>query len=83
MKIAIIALVVSLAALGLAGFATFTALNEESAPLPPVVEAGWSEAECADASNTMGQGPERNCRLLGEGCDAYFTMLRAIADNCP
>jgi len=82
MKIAIIALVLSLAALALGGFATARTFNE-SHPAPPVAESQWSAAECATARNVIEQGPERNCRLLAEGCDAYFTMLRAIAANCP
>jgi len=94
MRVAIIALVVSLAALGLAGFATFTALNDESAPPPPTVEASWSEAECDAARNkTSGtfEDPENIRTLAGacfrrqtpDSCAAYADMLQAIADNCP
>jgi hypothetical protein len=47
MRVAIIALVIALAALGLSGFATFKAVNHESTSpsLPPAVETSWSEAE--------------------------------------
>jgi len=82
MKIAIIALLISLAALGLAGFATARTFNE-SHPAPSAVESQWSEAECADAINAIKGAPEVLCRGGGQDCDAYLTMLRAIAENCP
>ncbi len=88
MRIAIIALVIALAALGLAGFATFASLNDDDAT--PVAESGWSEQECAQAWDFAvggdgemgpllkgcGRGPEYNCAPFND-------MIQAINDNCP
>ena len=93
MKIAIIALLISLAALGLAGFATVRTFNE-SHPAPPAVESSWSEPECdAARSKTSGpfEYPENGFTLAGacfirmtpDSCTAYADMLQAIAANCP
>jgi hypothetical protein len=89
MKIAIIALLISLAALGLGSFATARTFNE-SHPAPP--ESQWSEAECVAAKEAVfgGLTPqgelysgtlEFGCRR-GD-CGSYADMLQAINDNCP
>jgi hypothetical protein len=86
MRIAIIALVIALAALGLAGFATFASLNDDEAA--PVAESGWSEAECKSArwllDSTDGQaGPLLALCGLHHDCVEYDRVLIAINDNCP
>jgi hypothetical protein len=92
MRVAIIALLISLAALGLAGFATVRTFNE-SHPAPPVAESQWSEAECTDAKDAVFGGTlpsgtpyagilERGC-MHGGNCTAFNDMLQAIAENCP
>jgi len=84
MRIAIIALVLSLAALGLGSFATVRTFNE-SHPAPPAVEASWSEAGCDNARIDVEQDGIlwRACRLYPHDCTAYADMLQAIAANCP
>lgn len=80
MRVAIIALILSIAALGLGGFATFTSLNDDEAAL--VAESGWSETACEDARDAL-QFPllELEC-LRRQNCAPYADMLKAIADNC-
>jgi len=90
MRLAIIALLISLAALGLAGFATARTFND-SHPAAPVAESQWSEEECAAnraAAGLPGSGYDdlRSTllwRCINGGCDAYNDMLQAIAENCP
>jgi hypothetical protein len=79
MRIAIIALVISLAALGLAGFATARTFSE-SHPAP-AVESQWSEAECADARD--GLDTLRIGCMTGKDCTAYSDMIMVIAYECP
>lgn len=80
MRVAIIALILSIAALGLGSFATFMSLDNDDAS---VVESGWSEVACEDARDAL-QFPllELEC-LRRQNCDAYNDMLQAIANNCP
>lgn len=85
MKIAVVVLLLSLAALGLAGFATARSLNESHpAPLPPAVESQWSEAECEYARAQLDgrSGLLGRACLMDHSCDAYNDMVQAIADNC-
>lgn len=78
MKVAIIALILSIAALGLGSFATFTALdNEES---NPTVEQFWSTAECQRANASL-ETLDIGC-IQGD-CAPYADMLQVINDNCP
>lgn len=90
MKIAIIVLVLSLAALGLGSFATVRTFNE-SHPATQT-ESQWSEAECEGARSDVREGVLgveggilwRTCRRLDiHDCAPYNDMLQAIADNCP
>jgi hypothetical protein len=91
MKIAIIALILSIAALGLAGFATFVSLRDDEST--PVAESGWSEEECKEAKMDVGANNGQPgvllapCILPGSGhprdCAPYNSMLQAINDNCP
>jgi hypothetical protein len=86
MRIAIIALVIALAALGLAGFATFTSLSGDEAV--SVAESGWSEAECESANWLIHVTDGQTGALLFEcvshhECAEYDRMLIAINDNCP
>jgi len=84
MRIAIVALVISLAALGLGSFATFEAVNQDSA-LPPALQRWLWEAECADARlaplSEADALATREC-LLGHGCHGFSPMYQAILDNC-
>jgi len=79
MKIAIIALLISLAALGLAGFATVRTFNE-SHPAPPVAESQWSEEECADVRVRL-DSMSPSCHA--GNCIAYTDLLQAHYANCP
>jgi len=80
MRIAIIALVFSLGALGLAGFATFISLDNDAAK--PAAEATWSEAECEEARSALRTLRLHGCVVEGN-CAPYNDMLQAIAENCP
>jgi len=94
MKIAIIALVLSLAALGLGSFAIARTLNE-SHPAPP--ERQWSEVGCDNARIDVREGTKTSaggvlwrmcagsaCVVKGVcDCAPYTDMLQAIAENCP
>jgi hypothetical protein len=88
MKIAIIALLISLAALGLGGFATVRTFNE-SHPTPPAVERQWSEEECATAKAQIEEGTLFNLagaclrRQTPDSCTAYNDMIQAINNHCP
>jgi len=77
MRVAIIAVILSIAALGLGSFATFTALDNDDAP---VAASTWSEAECEDARNGL-EWPWKAC-VSNDNCAAFTDMLQAIADNC-
>ena len=82
MRVAIIALLISLAALGLGAFATVRTFNE-SHPAPQA-ESQWSEEECAANRETLELGPgSLKLACFSGDCDAYSDMLQAIADNCP
>jgi len=82
MRIAIIALVIALAALGLAGFATFGSLNDDGAA--PVAESGWSEAECEFAKQFINSsGPLILDCVSHSECAEFVRLLIAINDNCP
>lgn len=82
MRVAIIALILAITALGVGSFATFTALDndETEESVPVAAESGWSEAECADAQERLGM-LAWVCRR-GD-CDGYTDILQAINDNCP
>jgi hypothetical protein len=80
-KLAIIALVLALTALGVSAFATFEAVNQNDTPTP-MAESQWSEEECADARGTLGKIGIR-CPTSLEGCTAYSEFFQAIAANCP
>lgn len=80
MRIAIIALILAVAALGVGSFATFTSLNDDAEPIPLAAESGWSVSEClrADASlDTLDIG------CIQGDCGPYADMIQAINDNCP
>lgn len=90
-KLAIIAAILAVSALGVSAFATFEAVNQDSTP--PAAERQWSETECEEAKETVfgGKTPagtpyagilERGCMREGN-CTAFNDMLQAIADNCP
>jgi len=86
LKLAIIALVLALSALGVSGFATVRTFNDgESVVLMPVTTQIWSEAEC-EAARAQLDPPAgllgRACRM-GQNCGPYVDMIQAIADNCP
>lgn len=83
MKVAIIALILAIAALGFSGFATFTSLNNDEAT--PVAESGWSASGCKSAEWSVGvDGPLfSNCIRFDHDCAPYNDMLQAIAANCP
>ena len=78
MRVAIIALVLSIAALGIGSFATFRSFDSDEATLV-AAEATWSEAEC-ERANARLKTLEIGC-IKGD-CDAYNDMLQAINDNC-
>jgi hypothetical protein len=96
MKIAIIALLLSLAALGLGSFATARTFNE-SHPAPPVAESQWSEVGCDNARIDVREGTKTTaggvlwrmcagtvCVTRGVcDCAPYNDMVQAIAANCP
>ena len=63
MKVAIIALMLAIAALGLGGFATFAALNDDETP-PIAAEPTWSSEECA------------NARAVLSGSDGSYVSIR-------
>lgn len=79
MRVAIIALILATAALGLGSFATFTALDNSETTLV-TAEATWSAAECERAETSLGVF-NRACRTEGN-CNAYNDMIKAIAENC-
>ena len=87
MKVAIIALMLAIAALGLGGFATFAALNDDETP-PIAAEPTWSSEECANARAVLSGSDEagsilvRAC-LRDSECNPYIDLLQAINDNCP
>lgn len=86
MRVAIIALILSIAALGLASFATFAALDSDDPAAPIAAESGWSEAECewAEAEVNPGGLLWKDCRVgPDQNCAPYNEMLQAIANNCP
>ena len=78
MRVAIIALILSIAALGLGSFATFASLNNDGTSL--IAESGWSVAECERAETSLGV-LNRACRTEGN-CNAYNDMIQAINDHC-
>jgi len=87
MRVAIIALILSIAALGLGSFATFTALDNDGSPetAPAATESTWSATECEAARAEL--IPRRNtiagaCRYQHD-CAPYNDLLQAINDNCP
>ena len=85
MRVAIIALVLSGCALGLAAFSTVRSFDGEDAPAAPIAEAtsGWSESECGWAKqDSFMQALYRACRSDGN-CGALSDMIQAINDNCP
>jgi hypothetical protein len=85
MRTAILSITLSLAALGLAGFATVRTFSDDSPGAPPVASnpvPGWSEAECAAANDGIGL-MELRCIGQGEGCEPYTTLRMAINENCP
>ena len=79
MKVAVIALILSIAALGLGSFATFTSLNSDEAT-SVAAQPGWSTAECQTADASL---DELEFGCVRGNCDAYSDMIRAINDNCP
>jgi hypothetical protein len=89
MRIAIIALVIALAALALAGFATFASLNDDEAAA--IAESGWSEAECAEArayafskdDKGYAAGMFKECYEEEHDCAPLNDMLQAIYNHCP
>lgn len=79
MRVAIMALVFSIAALGFGSFATFTSLNNDETT--PILESGWSEAECRKARDSIGEVQLFSCRV-NHDCTPYVDLLKAINDNC-
>lgn len=80
MRLTIIALILSIAALGLGSFATFKSLDNSEAT-PFAAQPGWSEAECETAHSSL-YTFEVGCIAKGD-CTPYSDMIQAIADNCP
>jgi len=82
MKIAIIALILATAALGLGSFATFRSFDSEDTveATPVAAQPGWSTAKCQRANSSLG-ALEVGC-IKGD-CAPYADMILAIADNCP
>ena len=79
MRLTIIALILSIAALGLGSFATFRSLDSDEAA-PIAAQASWSEAECENFNIGL-LSLARACRSRGD-CAPYADMLQAIAENC-
>jgi hypothetical protein len=87
MKIGIIALCLSLVALGFGVFATVDTLGDENDANPPATSSPvsqWSEAECEATKEHIGLMAVR-CAQGSEDreCDAYATLQLAINENCP
>jgi len=82
MRVAIIALILSIAALGLGSFATFSSLDNDGTAL--VAESGWSETECESAREVTATGGRmwRRCVYRGDSCAPYIELLQAANDNC-
>lgn len=81
MKAGIIAIVLALAALGLAGFATFAALDDDNpTPTAPVATI-WSQRDCGMLRGVVPMA-EITC-LSGGECQSLVDLLQAINDNCP
>jgi hypothetical protein len=81
MKIGIIALCLSLIALGFGVFATVATLGGEDATSLPVAAATWSAEECDGARGTlklMGL-----CPYEGTNCGDIGALRLAMNENCP
>jgi hypothetical protein len=86
MRVAIIALILSIAALELAGFATFASLSDDGSTGDTAVtaEPGWSAEGCSQAEGQEGIGFILAPCLASEyDCALYNSLLQAISDNCP
>jgi hypothetical protein len=83
MKIAIIAVILSVMALGFSGFATFTSLNHEEAEQVAALptQSPWTAGECQEARDGLGFLRSIGCVAKGD-CAPYADMLQAINDNC-
>lgn len=83
MRVAIIALALSIAALGLAGFATFAAFDEDASVASDPLGTGsnWPQEDC-DLLREKLWAAETIC-LPGGECQSLVALLQAINDNCP
>lgn len=82
MKIAIVALILAIAALGLGSFATFISLNDDETTATPSVETGWSRGDCARAAEELSDLRWR-CILEGDtDCPGASEKIAALNDNC-
>lgn len=83
MRVAIIAILISLAALGLAGFAAFSTLENEDAVEPIATQTfrTWPKTEC-DNLRDMLPRLRFGCATKGR-CEELLDMLQALNDNCP
>ena len=78
MKTGIIALCLSLAALGLAGFAVAENMGSDNGETEVAASPTWSAEECASARRTR-----TLCVMTEQGCGDVGILQIAINDNCP
>ena len=85
MRTAVLSITLSLAALGLAVFATVRTFSDDSPGAPPVASSPvptWSEADCEAARAAAADAELFGCVAEGD-CRGFVELTIAINENCP